>query len=322
MQRRSFLTFAALAATAPLASRLCAAGRSAFADDHPPIGIQLYMLAADLDADFDGTLRRVASIGYQTVELAGLHGRTPKEMRAALDRAGLICRSAHIPAEQTGGKLSLENTGAVAEMAHAIGITNIVMPVFLFPKDFRPPVGATPIDAFRAAGRALRPDDYKRLSAFLNERGEAFAAEGLMISYHNHNFEFAPQGETTGYDILLAETDPRLVAFELDVGWAEAAGINTTRLLRAHPKRFTQIHIKDIRASTKVNYDFRQDPIEVGSGIIDWPHILPVALEAGVRGLYVEQEPPYLGPRLESAAKSFAYLRRLVGRSPMAERGR
>ncbi len=78
------------------------------------------------------------------------------------------------------------------------------------------------------------------------------------------------------------------------------------------PGRYRLVHVKDIKATTKPNFGLRQDPTEVGSGMIDWPRLLPAAYASGVRGFFVEQEPPFSHPRLESARISHDYLARVA----------
>ncbi|MCU1625034.1 MAG: hypothetical protein JWL79_3879, partial [Frankiales bacterium] len=126
--------------------------------------------------------------------------------------------------------------------------------------------------------------------------------------YHNHNVEFTPAGGRTGLDILIAETDPALVSFELDIGWAAAAGHDPIAVLARNPGRYRLAHMKDLKASSQPNFEFKMDPTEVGSGKLDWATILPAAYRAGVRKFFVEQEPPFEFPRLVAAAKCFSYL--------------
>jgi len=275
-----------------------------------PVGLQLYTLDPDLEADFAGTLDAVHRIGYRIVELAGFHGRTAEQVRAALNAAQLTCRSMHVqPTGQLPGSSLSGDMGEVAHNAHAIGVIDLVMPVSLAPKNFTPPAGAGAGDVFVAAARTLTADDYKRTADFLNDKARRLKAHGLRLSYHNHNYEFLPlAGDTNGLNILLAGTDPKLVSFELDVGWASAAGVDPIALLQTHSGRFTQMHVKDIKASTKPNFALQLEPTEVGSGAIDWKQILPVAYAEGVRRFYVEQEPPFVESRMVSVAKSYRYL--------------
>jgi len=313
MDRRELLGAGlALSATTMIARGAAAAARPFFAAHHLPIGVQLYTLDPDLDADFDGTLAKLAAIGFRSVEMAGFHGHTAAALRRAFDAHGLTCTSAHIQPTGRGNGPSFADHDALIGDMHVLGVTDVILPIPLFPQDFRPPAKTNAGDGFRASGMAMKAADWHRTAAFLNEQAGALAPHGLRVGYHNHNFSFAPVGDTTGFEILLRETDPKTVAFEMDVGWVAAAGRDSTALLKAYPGRFTQMHVKDIKASTKPNFAFRQDPTEVGSGEIDWRQILPVAYAAGVRRFYIEQEPPFPGPRIVSVAKSFRYLTTLV----------
>lgn len=309
MNRRELLGAGLALPALPLIGQARAASTEPFFARHKlPLGVQLYTLDPDLDADLDGTLKRLAAIGFARVEMAGYHGRTAAELRRAFDSAGLACRSAHIQPNPRGNGPSFAEPDALARDMHIIGVTDVVLPIPLFPADFRPPAETNAGDGFRASGQAMKADDWRRTAGFLNDRAKVLAPLGLKTSYHNHNFEFAPQGGTTGFDILLGETDPALVSFEMDLGWVAAAGHDPAALLAAHPGRFTQVHVKDIKASTIPNFAARQDPIEVGSGTIDWMKVLPAAWNAGVRGYHVEQEPPFTGPRIEAVAKSYRFL--------------
>jgi sugar phosphate isomerase/epimerase len=316
MDRRELLAGGLALSTLALAGGAGRAARAAalpfFARHHLPIGVQLYTLDPDLDSDFEGTLRRLARIGYRSVEMAGYHGRTAPQLRRAFDAAGLVCTSAHIQPSQRGNGPSFAEPDALARDMRVIGVTDVILPIPLFPRDFRPPREINAGDGFRESGKAMRAGDWRRTAEFLNQHARALAPHGLRVGYHNHNFEFAPLDGTNGFQILLGETDPKLVRFEMDAGWVAAAGKDPIALLSAHPGRFTQIHVKEVKASTIPNFEARQDPAEVGSGGMDWRHILPAAYQAGVRHFYVEQEPPYPGTRLQSVEKSFRYLAKLT----------
>ncbi len=264
-----------------------------------PIGIQLYTLGADLKADLDGQLGQLAKMGYRTVEMAGYLGRTPKELRAAFDKAGVSCPSSHVQGRQRGPEPSLADLDRLITDAHLIGIRHIVLPSFVAPD------GAT--DADKAT-----PAYWQTTVDLLNKTAVTLKAAGLTMGYHNHNAEFAPVGVTTPMEILLKGTDPSMVQFEMDVGWVVAAGRDPFALLKAHPGRFRQMHVKDVKATTKPNFVFKQDPTEIGSGIIDWKSLLPAAYAAGVREFYVEQEAPFERPRIEAAKISVDYLGALV----------
>lgn len=287
-----------------------AAGKPGFFSAHDlPVGVQLYTVGPAAQADLDGTFRRIADIGYRIVELAGMHGHTPAELRAAADRAGLKLTGIHVRAQGGNGEPGLEDDpGKLAAILDTLGITEVTMPVMIMPPGAKPAAGENFGAFFVRAGTQMAADDWKRNADFLNARGALLRKEGIRLGYHNHNFEFRPLGDTNGWEILVGNTDPAVVDFEMDAGWVAAAGHDPAKVLGAMKGRARQIHVKDILATTKPNFELKQDPTEVGSGMLHWNAILPVAWEAGVRRYYVEQEPPFAHDRFDSLAISHGYL--------------
>lgn len=324
LSRRGLLAAgAAVVGTLGMADIGQAEGRPFFARTGLPIGLQLYTLADQAQADLEGTLKAVAAIGFKTIELAGYAGRTPAQLRAAMDAAGLSTPSAHVQVQARGGEASLDgDLSRLADEAHVLGVRMIVMPIFYAPERFemKPRAGEAFGQLLGRIGGAMTADDWKFNADFLNAKGAVLKKAGLKLAYHNHNAEFSPlakdqggkPGAGSGYEILLANTDPALVSFEMDAGWVAAAGQDPFALLKDHPGRFVAMHVKDIKASTKPNFVFEQDPTEVGSGMIDWKRLLPAAHAAGVADFFVEQEPPFAHSRLESVGVSYGYLSKLV----------
>ncbi|HET9107753.1 MAG TPA: sugar phosphate isomerase/epimerase [Steroidobacteraceae bacterium] len=316
MTRRLFLGGAVAAGCVAATDGLAAAAqrRRFFADHHLPIGLQLYTLGQEPYRDLDGTLRTVARIGYRAVEPVALMKRTARQLRAALDRAGLSCPSTHVPLQTfgAGGPSLAGDVGRLAAEMHVLGVRYVVVPIFPVPDRIKPRKGESGVDFFARAGRQMTAEDWRRTAAELNGKGAALRREGLRLAYHNHNVEFARYGSQTAFDLLLANTDPDLVRFEMDIGWVAAAGVDPIPLLRAHARRFRLVHIKDLKPDTVPNNAFRMDPADVGSGHLDWRRILPVAYEAGVRYYYVEQEPPFAEPRIDAARTDYDYLSRLT----------
>jgi len=287
-------------------------GETFFASRRLPVGVQLYTLGDMVREDFDGSLLALSRIGYNAIQLAGFHGRTPRQILAARQDAGLECRSAHIAPQLRPGEPSLAgDIGRLAADLTEIGIGHVITPVFLVPEgmDGSTREGETRGQALARVARQLQPDDWRRNADFLNRSGRALKSEGLTIGYHNHNAEFAPfpDGET-GLSLLMAYTDPELVSFELDVGWAVMAGARPEDLLSRFPGRITHVHVKDVTAATPPNFEFRQSSVEIGAGVIDWRRLLPAFHAAGVRSFTVEQDPPFARPRLEAVAASLSYL--------------
>ncbi len=154
-------------------------------------------------------------------------------------------------------------------------------------------------------------DIWKRTAALLNEKAQGLKPHGINVGYHNHNMEFAAVGNTTGWDILMAEFDPKLISIELDIGWVTAAGLDPVATIKKLKGRVRQMHVKDVQATTKPNFALQMDPTQIGDGQQDWAKILPAAYKAGVRNFYVEQEPPFAMARMDAVKRSFDYLVKL-----------
>jgi sugar phosphate isomerase/epimerase len=168
--------------------------------------------------------------------------------------------------------------------------------------------------AMMAQLSALNLDEFKKIAARCNVMGEQAKKEGLQFGYHNHNFEFKPQdGGAVGYDVVLKETDPALVKFELDCGWMVAAGHDPVAYLSTYPTRYRLLHIKDFHPtaspSTGLDESVRPKPAELGRGHIDYKPIFAAAKKAEVELYYVEQEPPFTTtPAMEAIKIDYDYL--------------
>ena len=292
--RRTVLKAAAagLGLAVPTLRALAADPAPFFTRHHLPLGLQLYTVGTQARKDLNGTLTKVAAAGYQTVELAGLYGNSPQVMRKAADDVGLKYTSIHLQMQALKGEPGLDQPpDQLAAAMQVLGLSEVVLPNYV-----------------HKAGSDITADDWKATASYLNEKAAALQKVGLQLSYHNHNTEFRPLGDTTGLDILLNETDPKLVHFEMDVGWVAAGGGDPIKILEQRKGRFKMMHVKDILASTKTNYVMQQDPAEVGSGVLPWAKILDVAYATGVRKFFVEQEPPFTRDPLESIAISAKYL--------------
>jgi sugar phosphate isomerase/epimerase len=319
--RRTFLqTLAAAGVVTPLAACQNAQGGAMasgpfFESRKAAIGIQLYTLADMLRTDPDGTVAGVARIGYKTVEIPSYLGKTPQQLREVFDRNSLRCTAAHIgmnPGTDAAPGLRGDLKKLAADM-HVLGATHIYAPSMAIPTDITLSPNANEGYAYVArVADAMGEDRWKRMAAELTDIGRRLKADGIGFGYHNHNFEFVKVGDRTGFDILVQESDPAYVSFELDVGWAAAAGADPTALFQKYSGRYSAMHMKDIKASTAPNTALKMDPTEVGSGRLDWKTILPAAYKAGVRGFYLEQEPPFEKGRMEAAEIGYKYLSTLV----------
>jgi sugar phosphate isomerase/epimerase len=265
--RRSFLAMLGAAAAG------CAAGKpesaaalleSAVTPPQPArrIGVQLYTVRSLAAADLDGTLERIAGIGYRDVEFAGYHGRTPVQIRELLARFGLGAPSSHVPIASLRGdwKKALDE-------ARTIGHEFVTIP-------------------WIGDGDRRTADSWKRIAELFNRGGAEAKAAGLRFAYHNHDFEFRRTGDVIPFDLLLAETDPAVVSFEMDIYWLVKAGHDPLDYLARFPGRFTMVHAKDSAGPPEHRM------VDVGAGTIEFARVLPRAVTAGVKHVFVEHDEP------------------------------
>ncbi|MBI1966858.1 MAG: sugar phosphate isomerase/epimerase [Gemmatimonadetes bacterium] len=241
--------------------------------------MQLYTLRQAMARDVEATLAQVAVIGFTQVEFAGYFGKTPAQMRAILDRHGLAAPSAHIPIEMLS-----RNWATVLEEAHDLGHRYLC--VAWIPAEMRRTV-----------------DDYKRVAELFSRAGEESHAHGIRFAYHNHDFELAPLEGRVPLDVLLEETDPAHVWFELDLYWITKGGGDPLAYFNRYPNRFPLVHVKDSAGPP----DHRM--VDVGQGTIDWKRIFARRDQAGIRHYFVEHDEPQ--DPFASIRASYQYLRRL-----------
>jgi sugar phosphate isomerase/epimerase len=283
-----------------------------YADANPldrPIGLQLYTVGDELDKDFHGTLKRISAIGYKEVELAQTHSKTAAQLRNAFHGAGLRCRSAHMFDPK-------QSPAQFMDFANELGVKYVVT-------SFNPPPSlmtamSAPNPDFAALVTGLQQmtlDEYKKSAQTANELGAEAKKRGLQYLYHNHNLEFKKFGDTTGYDTLLASTDPELVKMELDCGWMTAAGHDPVTYIDKYPGRYRLLHIKAFKpgeASLNLGGTGAPAPTELGKGVPDYKPIFAAARKAGVEQYYVEQEPPFTDmPALEAIKVDYDFLHKM-----------
>jgi sugar phosphate isomerase/epimerase len=290
ISRRKFVLSAPAAAIGLATSRRIAADPLGV-----PPGIQVYTVGADMQKDPAGTLGALRRIGYVNVEAAGFGNMSPADFRKAIDDAGLKCPSAHL-------QFSSADPGPLFDQAHALGVQYAVSSVLI-----ARPLGKG-MQGFVHSLSSLTADDFKRNAALANDIARKAKAAGLQYAYHNHNFEFRDLGGgKTGYDIILAETDPELVKFEADCGWMCVAGKNPVNYFQRYPDRYRMIHVKDFvkgPATTDLMGPNRPKGTELGRGFIDYPPIFAAAKAAGVQYYFSEQEPPFTDMSALAAAKA------------------
>jgi sugar phosphate isomerase/epimerase len=264
-----------------------------------PVGIQLYAVKDALQADPAATLKAIRAIGYGAVETAGFAGLDARQFRALLDAAGLAAPSAHLAFDP-------QKLGAAFDDAHTLGARYAASGSLRAQVQRDLPAGAT------VGGMSL--EEAKRTAALANRIGEQARRAGLQYAYHNHDFEFADQGGgAIGYDLLLRETDPGLVRFEIDCGWMVLGGRDPRDYFRRHPHRFPMIHVKDFltgAAQPRAAGEPAHAGAELGHGMIDYRPILAVAEKNGLKHYFAEQEGPFSRmSQLDAARQAYEYLR-------------
>jgi sugar phosphate isomerase/epimerase len=295
--RRSFLQKLSVAGAAAFLSPSLITTALAQSAKVSKIGIGLFTLREQLTADVKATIEQVAKIGYNQVEtyygypgkyeVKGFWGLEAKDFNALLKANGLTSPSGHYNVTEFLSSGDDKVLKSHIETAATAGQKYFVIP-------------ALPTD-IRANGTL---DDYKRMAAKFNQAAELCQKSGLKLAYHNHNFEFKDQGNgVTGYEILLNETDAKLVGFELDIFWAVNAGLNPVDMFKKNPGRFKMFHVKDMDKTDKAVF------VEVGSGRIDFKRIFAASKSAGVDYIFTEQDIIKKAP-YESIAESYNYIKK------------
>lgn len=315
LDRRAFMTAGLLTGVMGVVAPAIAARRKAFfGRTGLPIGLQLYTLGQDALRDFDATFTSVAALGYREIELPYLFGKNAADVAATARRAGLTISGLHLNTSNWGNAdmLSFKDPPQkIADNVLTLGARHVILPLPPLPQDFVVRAGEKMEESLSRSLREGGPDLWKRTAAFLNERASGLKPLGVRVGYHNHNVEFAPVGGTTGWDILVEQCDRALVDFEIDVAWVAAAGLDPVAFLRRLHGRVSRMHVKDLAATNRVNFDLSMRPANVGSGTLDWASILPAAYEAGIRHFLVEQEPPFTIPPMEVIRIAHDYLAKL-----------
>ena len=276
VSRRTFLQSAV--ATAAIGAMPGALSGAIHTTAPQPIGLQLYTLRDIADGNFEYALRLASNAGYREVEFAGLFRNDLTKIKKWLQKYSLSAPATHIDLK----RLRTDLKGVVDE-AQALDTKYIVCP---------------DIDA----AERIDADGYRRVAADFNRIAGSLQRVGLRFAYHNHEFEFKPLPDgQIGYDVLLAECDPRLVRMELDLFWIAKGGADPLKYFAKWPGRFPMVHVKDMAGSGKM--------VNVGQGHIDWMRIFEKRREAGIEHFFVEHDNP-TSP-IDDIGVSFRYMQRL-----------
>jgi sugar phosphate isomerase/epimerase len=248
-----------------------------------PLGLQLYSLRGDFTKNPQLGLDETKEFGFKEVELAGTYNMPPEKFKEELGKRGLKAVSGHFPYAKFKS-----DPESIATEAKALGLK------------------------YAGCAWADHKGDYdldeaKEAVQVFNNAGKVLAKHGIKFFYHCHGFEFAPNGNETFMDLLIKETDPKYVAFEMDVFWVTHPGHDPAKWLEKYPDRWELMHVKDMRKGTPTGLftggtDVKND-VAIGTGTLDWPTILKTAKKTGVKYYFIEDESPTVKDQIPESLK-------------------
>ncbi len=269
-----------------------------------PVGIQVYGLRDLLEHSpdqFESVMTQIKEIGYDGVELAGLYGLSPQNVKDTLDRVGLVPISAHVPLSEL-----MQDIESVLETYALIGCRYLVVPYL--PAEYR-----------------HLTSGYETVIAEMTRIGKTVTARGMTLLYHNHDFEFVRlEDGSFGFDDIYARIPASALQAEPDTCWIKVAGQNPADYLKQYSGRCPIVHLKDyIKEGNPKNlykligidsensaantglFEFR--PVGFGQQI--WEPILEAAQDAKADWVVVEQDEHYALTSMECARRSREYLK-------------
>jgi len=252
----------------------------------PNFGIQLWSVRDDMAKDPKGVLKQLAAAGYKQIESfdgeKGIYwGMTNTEFKTYMDELGMNLVASHCDIKKDFEKKAAE--------AAAIGVKYLICPYI---------------------GPQKKLDDWKKTVDEFNRLGGICQKNGIRFAYHNHDYSFKPVDGQKPQDYMLANTDPNLVDFEMDMYWVVTAGEDPIAYLQKYPNRFRSCHVKDRKKDAAAGVG--EASCDLGTGSIDYPKILKVASETGMQLYIVEQELWDNSTPLKSAEVDAAYMSKLV----------
>jgi sugar phosphate isomerase/epimerase len=288
---RKFVLFGVgmLIATAVACTTVSAAGIGVGKSYHGPTGLQLYSLRDQFKQQgVAPVLDQVRDWGFKYVEVAGTYGMKPVDFKAELDKRGLIPIGSHFPYDRLR-----DDIGGVIREAKELGLIYVGCAW----------IGHT------------APFDEKQCRAaaeVFNHAGKALAAQDMKFYYHNHGYEFYPHGQGTLFDLLMAETDPQCVYFQMDVLWTVFPGQDPAKLLDKYPNRWLLLHLKDLKkgvpTGSLAGHTELTNDVALGTGQVDWPALFRASQKAGVKYYFIEDESPSV---VEQIPQSLRFLEQL-----------
>lgn len=247
-----------------------------------PIAVQVYSVREQAAADFDAAMGELARMGYDGVELAGLYGKSPEEIREILDRQGLKAVSAHVPYDEF-----VKDLEGTVEAYRTIGCQYVAVP-------------------YLGGERWYGGSGYQETLSFLAVIAEKCKEAGMQLLYHNHAHEFALT-EAGGYqlDAFYEAAETAALATELDLCWVKVGGADPAAYLRKYSGRCPLVHMKDFVRDGEVTL------VALGDGELDVGAAAAQAVESGAKWLVVEQDDHHFGSPMENMKKSIGCLKKL-----------
>jgi sugar phosphate isomerase/epimerase len=236
------------------------------------VGLQLYSLRRQAQADLPGTLKLVRELGFRDLEAGAFYGRSAAEFQRMLAANDLKVSSMGAEWDRLG-----KSTAEVADQAHTLGAEYI---------------SCTSIPR----KKTLTLDDVTRAADNFNRWGEALSRAGLRFCYHPHGPEFISGPDGTLFDTLAKRMDPKVANFEMDVFWFVFGNQDPAKMLDRYSGRFFLMHVKDIRKGEPRTFNpgtvAEEASVPLGKGEVDWPSVLKAAQRTNVRHYYIEEEHP------------------------------
>lgn len=253
-----------------------------------PVAVQMYSVREEAERDFKGVIKKIKDMGYNGVELAGTYGIAPEDVRDIIKNAGLEPVSAHVPYEEL-----ISDMGAAVDKYKLIGCSYIAVPYLT--EEYRPGNGR-----------------FSEVIENIEKLGVICAKKGIVLLYHNHDFEFVKMDDGRyALDYLFDTVKPELLQTEIDTCWVKVSEVDPAEYLIKYQNRSPLVHLKDFTGGKTDNmyeqFQFRA----LGYGNQDLPAILEASLKAGAKWVVVEQDEHYENSAMEDIKLSREHLNKL-----------
>jgi sugar phosphate isomerase/epimerase len=257
-----------------------------------PLGLQLYTFREAFKTNVPGTLDKIKALGFKELEGGGNYGLGVEKFKALLKERGLKMASVGF-----GYEAMKKDIDACVQRAKAFDVKYVMC------------------SWIPHAESGFTEADVRRAAADFNKWGEAFKTAGITFTYHTHGYEFQPLSDGSRrmhFDLLVAETRPEFVSFEMDVFWVAHPGQDPARLLAKYPTRWAMMHLKDIRRGAPLGVHTghapQSDDVPLGTGQVNWPEVLKQAAAVGIKHYFIEDES---AAPFDSVPQSIKYLEKI-----------